>query len=250
LAWFGKDKQPPAQAGDPDKPIEIGWLVDENQPSLLFGAPQPLDASRVAGKGETGSPVQVFSVACPYDLHISLATDASGKLGLRDVTPGRGPQTHRILSGQVTLMGKERWRDPKRPLLQFGAPWRFVTDEVVTMTQLPAFAHYRTPPWPGVMIGGRFPIHVWPRSLMWAFDWWDSEKPLVMKRGEPWFYLRFESEDPSRPVRLVEAEATPALTDYCAAIDQTGAYVRDERELFAAASARRPASLLTKKERG
>ena len=64
------------------------------------------------------------------------------------------------------------------------------------------------------MIDGRMPIHIWPRPLMWAFEWYDTNKPLVLKRGEPWFYLHFETSDPSRRVRMVEAEMTPALGEY------------------------------------
>ena len=62
-----------------------------------------------------------------------------------------------------------------------------------------------------MLIGGRLPIHIWPRQMMWAFEWFEPSKPLTLRRGEPWFYVRFETFDPTRPVRLFEAEMTPEL---------------------------------------
>jgi len=50
--------------------------------------------------------------------------------------------------------------------------------------------------------------------LSWAFEWHRPEKDLILTRGEPWFCARFEVEDPSRQVRLVEAEMTPELEQY------------------------------------
>ena len=124
-----------------------------------------------------------------------------------------------------------------------------VGDRVVMIVSKRGYATFRDPPMPGLVIGGRFPIHIWPRSLMWAFDWHDPTKDLVLKRGEPWFYLRFEANDPSRPVRLVEAEMTPELREYCQGLDGVTNYVNQSYQLFKTAEERRPTTLLKKKER-
>ena len=29
-------------------------------------------------------------------------------------------------------------------------------------------------------MGGRFPVHIWPRPLSWGFEWHDVTKPLVL----------------------------------------------------------------------
>jgi hypothetical protein len=47
-------------------------------------------------------------------------------------------------------------------------------------------------------------IDVWPRMHMWALEWHDLSKDLTLKRGEPLFYVRFETTDPSSAVRLFE----------------------------------------------
>jgi hypothetical protein len=113
------------------------------------------------------------------------------------------------------------------------------------MTQVPPFTHYPKHPWPGLLIGGRFPIHVWPRHLMWAFEWYEPGKELLLRRGDPWFYVRFETEDPSRPVKLVEAEMTEPLRHYLDSISTVTNYVSRTFSLFATAKERRPKTLLT-----
>ena len=100
------------------------------------------------------------------------------------------------------------------------------------------------------MIGGRFPTHIWPRILMWAFEWHDTTQDLVLRRGEPWFYIRFETMDPSRQVRLVEAEMTPELRAYCNGMDGVVNYVNRTFSLFQTAERRRPPKLLVRAERG
>ena len=72
----------------------------------------------------------------------------------------------------------------------------------------------------------------------------------MLKRGEPWFYLRFETEDPSRQVRLVEAEMTAQLRAYCNAMDGVVNYVNRTFSLFHTAERRRPPRLLQRAERG
>ena len=113
--------------------------------------------------------------------------------------------------------------------------------------QMPPFFHYRDPPLPGTLVGGRFPIDVWPRPMMWAFEWHDPKKPIKLKRGEPWFYARFEAQDPSRPVRVVEAELTPELQSFMSSISGVTNYVQRTFSLFSTAKERRPKKLLVKK---
>jgi hypothetical protein len=117
------------------------------------------------------------------------------------------------------------------------------------MTQLPPFLHYRDPALPGVMIGGRMPIDVWPRVLMWAFEWFDTSKDLILRRGEPWFYTRFELPNPSQRVRLVEAQLTPELKQYFNGLNGVANYVKQTFSLFSIARQRRPKQLLVKVSR-
>ena len=74
-------------------------------------------------------------------------------------------------------------------------------------------------------------------------------RDLILRRGEPWFYVRFETEDPSRPVRLIEAEMTPQLKEYVGGLNAVTNYVNRTFSLFSTARERRPKRLLVAKQR-
>jgi hypothetical protein len=113
----------------------------------------------------------------------------------------------------------------------------------------PPFYHYPRKPLPGVTLGGRFPIDVWPRKLVWAFEWHDGASEIHINRGDPWFYLSFETEDPSRRTRLIEADMTKELREYTNGIRSVTYYVSQTYSLFGTARERRPKKLLTPKTR-
>ena len=145
----------------------------------------------------------------------------------------------------VKLISEREWRHPERPILQIITPYLFLADEPVWITQLPPMHVFNPVPWPGILVGGRFPIDVWPRTLMWAFEWHDLTKDLVLKRGDPWFVVRFETIDPGRKTRLVNAQLTPELEAYLQGLEGVTNYIRGTFSLFDIARARRPRKLLT-----
>ena len=151
------------------------------------------------------------------------------------------------LNEVLTLVAENEWRYPDRPTVQLALPYCFIADELVYVSQIGTFAHYRPNPLPGTIFGGRFPLNVWPRPLMWAFEWHEPEKDIVLRRGEPLFYCQFESQNPERPVQVVEAERTPELTKYMEQIGGVVNYVNQTFGLFKAAEALRPPKLLTPK---
>ena len=114
---------------------------------------------------------------------------------------------------------------PGRPILQMRLPYIFIADEPTYMSQLPPFQHLRKTPLPGLMIPGRFPINVWPRTLTWAFEWHDISAPLELRRGDPLFYVLFEVLPQSRAIQLVEAERTPELEAYLQQINGVVGFV-------------------------
>ena len=161
----------------------------------------------------------------------------------------QSPVRRRHLNDMIAIVPQKEWRHPKRPIIQIITPYTFLADDPVYMTQLPPFLHYRDPALPGVMIGGRMPIDVWPRVLMWAFEWFDTSKDLILRRGEPWFYTRFELPNPSQRVRLVEAQLTPELKQYFNGLNGVANYVKQTFSLFSIARQRRPKQLLVKVSR-
>jgi len=242
----------------PGRICEVGWVVDGATPSFLWEAPRALlrrEAPPEHPKAVNHCPAVVdaeartFEVPAPVDLHLRVAPGEKGEPSVVNVAGTQSPVAAGKLKQMVTMMAPNRWRDPRRPVLQIAAPYRFVCDEPCWINQLPPYYHYRAPGWPGLLIGGRFPIHDWPRALMWAFEWWDPQRDLVIRRGEPWFYVRFETLDPNRPLRLVEAEMTPELREFCRGLDGITNYVSQTFQVMGTAASRRPARLLTRRQR-
>lgn len=259
FAALGQREEQPEPA-KPSRFCEIGWLVDTDQAGLIYGAPRPISRkpSREApssSKGVNHCPAVIemesktFEVPCPYDVSLRLRKDEQGNLKIARADTENTTVTLKHLSKIVHLMGPDRWRDRRYPVVQINAPYRFLSDELVWMNQVPPYFHYREEQWPGLLIGGRFPIDAWPRIMMWAFEWRSPDKVLTFKRGEPWFYLRFETYNPARPIRMFEAEMTPELRRFCQSIDGVTNYVDQTMKLFDEARSRRPAKLLVRAER-
>jgi len=238
--------------------VEIGWLITAEKATFVFEAPR--QAGRKSAMPENVKAVgfcpavidneaRLYEVLCPIDLTLRIGKNDKGQPFLVNTAGQQSTVATKTWQSMVQILPGPTWPAPNRPLIRFNAPWRFVADEPVWMLQMAPFSHYQEKPWPGVVRGTRLPIHLWPRSLSWTFEWHETGKELVLKRGEPWFYLRFEIEDPSRPIRLIEAEATPELQEYCSGLERSDSFVEDSASLFDVAAARRPSKLLKKKAR-
>jgi hypothetical protein len=238
--------------------VEVGWLINTDKAGFIWDPPRRVmrdDPPPNHAKSVNYCPAvleheaRLFEVTCPIDATLGFGFAENGEPQLRNLAGDQSAIRSKHLGQMVTVVARREWRHPERPVLQIPAPYIFIADEPVWMTQMPPILHYKGERWPGVLIGGRMPIHLWPRQLMWAFEWFDISKPLVLTRGEPWFYARFETEDPTRPIRLVEAEMTPDLAEHIKGLTSVTNYVNRTFALFKTAEARRPKQLLVRKTR-
>ena len=239
---------------DPSKgTVTVGWLLSTNSGGVIFEPPSRVRSASPKGrpaKSVTRCPAvtnldsRFFCVSCPYDLKLGFQRGEDGSPEILNLLGDKSPVRTGRLSQLIDVTSPGEWRDPERPMFQIKLPYIFVADEPVYLSQVPPFGHYRPEPLPGLMISGRFPIHVWPRPLMWAFEWHDISNPLILKRGEPLFYLQFETMPQDRAVRLVEAKRTKELSEYLELISGAVNYVGQTFSLFEAAEKRRPAKLV------
>jgi hypothetical protein len=249
----------PAFASDlmPSPATEVGWLVDADHAGFIWDAPTRVRTGAAEGprhaKSVAACPAVIdfearhFAVPCPITARLKMTIDPNtGEAAVANAAGDQSPIRSKSLGDMVKRVAAKEWRHPARPIIQIVTPYVFLSDDAVTMSQTPPFGHFSRDQLPGVMIGGRFPIDVWPRHLMWAFEWHDLDRELVLTRGAPWFYVSFETGDPSRQVRLIEAERTPALQEYMSGLRSVTNYVNRTFSLFATARARRPAALLVK----
>jgi hypothetical protein len=241
--------------------VDVGWVIDPaREASFIWDAPRKLTLPERGTshaqnhmKGISNCPAisdhesRLVEVACPIDIKLRFFRDAQGNPSMGAIDGDQSSIRAQQFSQMVMPVHPDEWRHPQRPVIQVMTPLLFVADEPVWLTQFPAFYHRATSSLPGITLGGRFPIHIWPRELVWAFEWHDITADLVIHRGDPWFYLNFETEDPSRHTRLVEAQMTDDLRAYTNGMRGVTNYVSRTFSLFGTAKARRPKKLLTRK---
>ncbi len=251
------DYERPEQ-GPASGPVTVGWFLTSDKGAVLYDPPERVSVrqtNRTHAKSAGRCPAVIqlesryFMVKCPFDLHIGFGRDAKGKAQLINRLGGASPVRSNKLGEVLTLVNEAEWRFPDRPTVQLHLPYCFIADEMVYITQLDAFAHYRRQPLPGTIFGGRFPLNLWPRPLMWAFEWHEPEKDLILKRGDPLFYVQFEAQGPDRPIQVVEAERTAELVTYMEQISGVVNYVNQTFGLMKSAEAMRPERLLVPKGR-
>lgn len=237
--------------------VQVGWTLEDAKASLIWEEPVPYrrgSPPAAASKSVQFCPAVIdfdarhFVVKCPIDINVRMLLSADKPPALQMIDGLQSTVRGKHLNSMVSIISRAEWRHPERPILQFITPYIFITDDPMWVNQLPPFLDYLDPALPGLLIAGRFPLHIWPRRLMWAFEWHDVSKPLVVKRGAPWFYLRFDTPDPSAHVRMVEAEITPDVQRYIDSINGVTNYVNRTFSLFDRAEKRRPKQLLFPKK--
>ena len=233
----------------------VGWLLNTEQGSIIWDSPKSVriesHSKDPRSVGQCPSVLDFdrrhFTINCPIDVHLRVDL-AAGGMDITNVLADKSPIRSEALQRWIVFQPRHEWRDPQRPVLQLLTSYVFVSDDPVYINQYPPILHYCGDRRPGIQICGRFPIDIWPRALMWAFEWHDTSKDLILKRGEPLFSVRFEGPDPSAPVRLVEASKTPELESYMSSITGVSEIVGQTYSLFKTARERRPAKLLFPKE--
>lgn len=239
--------------------VEVGWTIQSDKASLIWDDPRPY--LRKMPRPASVKSVQLcpaaidfdarnFVVDCPVDLHLRMKMEDEKGPQLINAAGIQSNVRPKHLSQLVVLVSRAEWRHPDRPIIQVVTPYLFLADEQVYMSQTAPYLDYIAPPLPGVLIGGRFPINIWPRHMMWAFEWYDTRQDVVLKRGQPWFYLRFETPDPSRPIRMIEADMRPEVQHYVDSISGVTNYVNRTFSLFERARKRRPERLVYAKKNG
>ena len=238
------------------KATTVGWIVDPKFGDFAFFNPESLKSKR--GKPLSNRAVQacpavnelerrLFEVQCPFNIQLEIEKSEQGyDLFVVD----HGTRLDDDLIGQyVMLMRPDLWRDKDTPVLQISTPYIFVCDDDCYMSQLPPFMDTKHHKWPGVITSGRFPSENWPRVLNWAFEWADITKTLTLKRGDPLFYVYFETNNPSLPVRLVMAKNTEELKEFRKGINGIPKFISNTFKAMEIAKSRRPKKLLTPMEK-
>ena len=145
-------------------PIQVGWFLIEDKASILYEPPYRMRSQSQTKHAKSASRCpavlqlesRYFAVNCPFDFHLRFARDAHGKPSIVNVLGEQSPVRANKLRELLTLVNENEWRTPQVPILQLQLPYCFIADEVVYITQLDAFGHYRKNPLPGTIFGDAF----------------------------------------------------------------------------------------------
>jgi len=234
--------------------VQVGWSLLDFPATVIWNDPLPYAYKGSVGKDQTNAPAssqegaRYFVITCPMDLHLRFAVDNNGRPVVQNIDGERSSVRDYFFNQMIQMTAPNEWRHPERPMLQIMTPYIFMADSPVYINQYPPFMDYVQPRLPGLLIDGRFPIDIWPRQLQWAFEWYDLKGEINIKRGDPWFYVYFETPDPCVDISLVESEITPEVKKYLNSINGVSNYVRQTYSLFSTARRRRPAKLVFPKE--
>jgi len=238
-------------------PVDVGWYIEEPQGKFVFPKPEPLFKRR--GKALSNRAVQAcpainelerdyFVLTCPFDIRLRCVRN-NDTYDLHVVEDGTRIDDD-LISKFVFLMQPNFWRRSGVPVIQIKVPYFFLCDSPCYMTMLAPYMSEPMVKWPGLFIGGRLPISIWPRILNWAFEWSDLSQDLILRRGQPFCYLYFETENLRTKVNLSEIEYTKELDEYRKGIASTPKFMSNTFSLFETAIERRPKQLVVKKNNG
>ncbi len=235
-------------------PVQVGWFLNTQKAGIVYFPPERVrsaEMNKTHAKSASRCPAVInmesryFMIRCPFDLNLEFVRDKDGRPAMRNLNGDKSGIRANKLREKLHITAEHEWRYSGVPTLQLELPYVFIADQPVYMSQVAPFMHHTRDPLPGTIFGGRFPINVWPRPLMWAFEWHDLDRPLKINRGDPLFYATFETTPQDRSIQMVEAEVTEELDNYMELISGAVNYVNQTFSLFEAAEARRPAKLIS-----
>ena len=169
-------------------PTNIHFQNDMEAIDMLYFEPEKLNYYKNSQSlfmkcpAVTGFHQKFFVIKSPFDL---------------ELTYDRNKQDVRISESQkfydqFVSWRKDEYGENERPLFSFLFQYMFVADEPVWIETYPAFLHGQ--PENTQYIPGSFDIYNWFRPVDFSFQMIDDTKPVTIKRGQPLFYLKFNSK--------------------------------------------------------
>jgi len=177
--------------------MKIGWCFVNTEGTAAYPPPERIHLGKdpsVTKRGHLSCPAVraaaqgVFAIGSPFSLRLRFkrVKDVVSFIPIYPFTSINESKLSEILR----LEPREQWRSDDVPLFQIPSPYFFVSDVPVDVEQThPFFSDASTLNWR--IIPGRFNIHGWQRPLNWAVEWDTKCGDLIIKAGEPLYYVRF-----------------------------------------------------------
>jgi len=154
------------------------------------------------------------------------------------------------LSNFIRVEPKESWLSNDMPALQLPSPYLFVSDELMEMEQFsPSLTDVSNMNWR--VIPGRFNIYGWQRPLNWAIEWDTKCGDLIIRQGDPLYFLRFFNEmgQTINNINLMNIELTPEIKERLNSTTGVTGLRRGLAPVMNRAAEERESSLMTPKKK-
>jgi len=231
--------------------VDIGYCLKDPAGGFAFQPPRTVFSTRdkpLGMRAIQNCPAvnllerQLVEMPSPIGLHLKMVSEG-GQPKLQVISQGTFVQNE-ALGEMLSMLPPDRWRHPKKPVIQIRLPIFLVTDEPCLVAQIPPFLGTAMRRWPGNMVAERLPLTLWPDNLVWSFEWDRPGEELTVKQGEPLCYFLFAFNHPDKRPRLIEAALTPELDEYRQGMQGIEHLTTEIEDVWARARARRPERLL------
>ena len=153
-----------------------------------------------------------FEIKAPYSLHLRYSSD-SASAQISPVFPGTSLSESKLASF-LTVEPFESWPNQHTVVLQMKCPYIFFADEPTVVEQFgAAVSSFSNLNWR--LIPGSFDIFAWQRPLNWAIEWDTRCGDLIIKQGDPLYFLRFFNGKGQciDNISLMNIELTPEIKE-------------------------------------
>lgn len=149
----------------------------------------------------------IYVIRSPFDLYLRHNFQQNGESWI-EVLP-KSTLSPDKFNDIFHVSSKEDLNHKDRPMIQMTIPILFLSDSDIQMDIIPPFLEYNEIP--GIIAGGSFNIHDWQRPINMMFEWHDTSKDLIIKRGDPILYLKFTNQRRDSSISLEIIEPTDKI---------------------------------------
>jgi len=176
--------------------LKIGYCYIQDYFHLISEEPDKLELPNNGGRlcpALQDVTQNTFIVRSPFTIHLTYKGIQNNYPNCA-LDPEKSTLTDKAFNDFITINNTDIWLNDTTPLIQIHPRIVFVTDEKdLFMEIFPPFLEYR-PDIPGRWTAAKYNIYNWIRNTGTVFEWMDTSKPLIIKRGDPLMYVRFNTD--------------------------------------------------------
>lgn len=216
----------------------VNWFLMEVEAASIYFAPEGVKLGPSAAKSSKGASrcpavldrlARLKTVKCPFDIRLRF----TGTLDAPEVrlVVEESSITYEKLRNNFIIQSPSDWMNPRFPIIQIPTPYVFKSanecflNQTFPIEQIGLNKPYR-------LVEGRFPIDKWLRPLSWAVEWVDVAEDIVLRRGEPWFNISFDSLPLEALVKLQREDVTEEDRKRLLETKDVTAYINGTKSLW------------------